>query len=54
MCTLSDIERHDLNIWIEQIKQCYPLEVNQMKILCEKVIIQINLFSNNVCRRKKF
>ena len=32
-----DIEKFDLNIWIEQLKQCNTLSTNQIKLLCEKV-----------------
>ena len=31
------IENNDLEIWIEQLKNCYILEESQVKILCEKV-----------------
>ena len=32
------IENNDLDIWIEQLKNCYILEESKVKILCEKVI----------------
>ena len=43
MSLLSNQEKFDLNIWIEQLKKCNPLSTNQIKILCEKV----NHKSNN-------
>ena len=36
-------EISDLDKWIEQLKECKPLEECQVKILCEKVIF-LNLF----------
>ena len=39
MSKLSNIEINDLDKWIEQLKQCQPLEECQVKTLCEKVII---------------
>ena len=46
MSKLSKTEIADFDKWIEQLKQCQPLEECQVKILCEKVI-PINLISNN-------
>ena len=46
MSKLSKTEIADFDKWIEQLKQCQPLEECQVKILCEKVIL-INLISNN-------
>jgi len=37
MSKLSKTEIADLDKWIEQLKQCQPLEECQVKILCEKV-----------------
>ena len=37
MSKLSKSEIADLDKWIEQLKQCQPLEECQVKILCEKV-----------------
>ena len=42
MSLLSNSEKFDLNIWIEQLKECNPLSTNQIKILCEKANTQIN------------
>ena len=38
MSKLSKTEISDLDKWIEQLKECKPLEECQVKILCEKVI----------------
>lgn len=35
---LNKREMNDLDIWIEQLKLCEPLEERQIKLLCEKVI----------------
>ena len=40
MSKLSKSEIEDLDKWIEQLKECQPLEECQVKILCEKVIIK--------------
>ena len=40
---LSKKEISDLDIYIEQLKLCLPLEECQIKNLCEKVIF-LNLF----------
>ena len=40
----SKREISDLDIWIEQLKFCQPLEEIQVKNLCEKVIKIIILF----------
>ena len=37
MSKLSKTEISDLDKWIEQLKECQPLEECQVKILCEKV-----------------
>ena len=42
MSLLSNQEKLDLNIWIEQLKKCNPLSTNQIKILCERVNNKIN------------
>ena len=43
MSKLSRTEIADLDKWIEQLKDCQPLEESQVKVLCEKVIqIKIN------------
>ena len=39
MSKLSRTEITDLDKWIEQLKNCQPLEECQVKMLCEKVII---------------
>ena len=44
MSKLSRTEISDLDKWIEQLKQCQPLEECQVKILCEKVTIK-NFFT---------
>ena len=41
MSKLSRTEISDLDKWIEQLKQCQPLEECQVKILCEKVTNKI-------------
>ena len=46
MSTLSKTDVNDLDKWIEQLKQCQPLEECQVKILCEKVINLI--YKNNI------
>ena len=46
MSKLSKTEINDLDKWIEQLKQCQPLEECQVKILCEKVINLI--YKNNI------
>ena len=38
MSKLTKNEISDLDKWIEQLKECKPLEECQVKILCEKVI----------------
>ena len=40
MSQLSKSEIEDLDKWIEQLKECQPLEECQVKILCEKVILK--------------
>jgi serine/threonine-protein phosphatase 4 catalytic subunit len=43
MSKLSKTEISDFDRWIEQLKECQPLEESQVKVLCEKVIqIKIN------------
>ena len=46
MSKLSKSEIADLDKWIEQLKECQPLEECQVKILCEKVINLI--YKNNI------
>ena len=41
MSNLSKSEISDLDKWIEQLKQCHPIEESQVKTLCEKVTIKI-------------
>ena len=43
MSKLSKTEVSEFDKWIEQLKGCQPLEECQVKILCEKVILNINL-----------
>ena len=38
MSKLSRTEIADLDKWIEQLRECQPLEESQVKTLCEKVI----------------
>ena len=44
MSKLSKTEIADLDKWIEQLKECQPLEECQVKILCE--IVNIRYFYN--------
>jgi hypothetical protein len=37
MSKLSKREAIDIDLWIEQLKNCQPLEENHLKFLCEKV-----------------
>jgi hypothetical protein len=62
MSKLSKSEIEDLDKWIEQLKECQPLEECQVKILCEKVILKkynnfpykiIYIYNNNY-RQKKY
>ena len=53
MSKLSKTEISDLDKWIEQLKECQPLEECQVKILCEKVITYI-LLINDFYRLKKY
>ena len=53
MSKLSKTEIADLDKWIEQLKECQPLEECQVKILCEKVITNI-LLINDFYRLKKY
>ena len=52
MSKLSKTEIADLDKWIEQLKECQPLEECQVKILCEKVknkyIIYIKIINLNL------
>lgn len=34
---LSNLDIDNLDKWIEQLKNCHPLEESQVKQLCEKV-----------------
>ena len=51
MSKLSKTEISDLDKWIEQLKECQPLEECQVKILCEKV--KIKLYNIIFYRQKK-
>ena len=42
MSKLTKTEIADLDKWIEQLKECKPLEECQVKVLCEKVIKRKN------------
>jgi len=53
MSKLSKTEIADLDKWIEQLKECQPLEECQVKILCEKVTTNI-LLINDFYRLKKY
>ena len=56
MSKLTKTDIADLDKWIEQLKECQPLEECQVKILCEKVInIILKLIFNlmNYYRQKK-
>ena len=50
MSKLSNGEIADLDKWIEQLKNCKPLEECQVKNLCEKVINnkKFNIFYNYI------
>jgi hypothetical protein len=37
MSKMSKAEIADFDKWIEQLKECKPLEECQVKVLCEKV-----------------
>jgi len=53
MSKLTKTEIADLDKWIEQLKECKPLEECQVKVLCEKVIFnQIYIFKKY--RQKKY
>ena len=41
MSKLSKTEISDLDKWIEQLKECIPLEECEVKLLCDKVIYKI-------------
>ena len=43
MSKLSKAEIADLDKWIEQLKECKPLEECQVKVLCEKVLQITNI-----------
>ncbi len=49
----SKREISDLDIWIEQLKFCQPLEEIQVKNLCDKVI-KNNYFILFINRQKKY
>ncbi len=44
MSKLSKSEIADLDKWIEQLKECQPLEECQVKTLCEKVNKKYNIY----------
>ena len=46
MSKLTKTEISDLDKWIEQLKECKPLEECQVKVLCEKVFQKINIIFN--------
>ena len=49
MSKLSKTEIADLDKWIEQLKECQPLQECQVKILCEKVKKNYkNLLKSNI------
>ena len=54
MSKLTKTEISDLDKWIEQLKECKPLEECQVKVLCEKVLqnfsynLLINLGQRNI------
>ena len=52
MSKLSKTEINDLDNWIEQLKECQPLQECQVKILCEKVI-KNKLLLNNISIGKR-
>ena len=43
MSNLTKTEVADLDKWIEQLKECKPLEECQVKVLCEKVLQITNI-----------
>ena len=44
MSKLSKTDISDFDKWIEQLKNCQPLEESQVKVLCEKVIQIIQIY----------
>ena len=46
MSKLTKTEVADLDKWIEQLKECKPLEECQVKVLCEKVLQKTNIIFN--------
>ena len=56
MSKQQKIENNDLDIWIEQLKNCYILEESIVKILCEKsniLILLLNIGKRNFKSRAK-
>jgi hypothetical protein len=51
MSKLSKTDISDFDKWIEQLKNCQPLEESQVKVLCEKVIQIILIYSLNIGKR---
>jgi glutamate synthase domain-containing protein 2 len=51
MSKISKTEIADLDKWIEQLKECQPLEECQVKILCEKVIHILIIIIDNLGKR---
>ena len=43
MSKLTKTDIADLDKWIEQLKECKPLEECQVKVLCEKVLQITNI-----------
>ena len=46
MSKLTKTDVADLDKWIEQLKECKPLEECQVKVLCEKVLQITNIIFN--------
>ena len=59
MSKLTKTDVADLDKWIEQLKECKPLEECQVKVLCEKVLQITNIIfililgQRNIRRRTK-
>ena len=54
MDILSKREISNLDIWIEQLKCCLPLEESNVKYLCEKVKYIYKLIYYQINRQKKY
>ena len=52
--TFSKDINYDIDIWIEQVKNCYLLEECQIKNLCEKVKKIIIYYNIYLYREKKY